>query len=172
MLIVLALGLCGLCAWQWYGQTVQRNQMESMNQLLNQKIAAIQDYTNSIHTLDNQVAQMDAHITELKGTIKTNEDIILNQKRQMNGMEATNEVMSSEIEQYKVGVKKLEDKLKEAFDGIQKQNDAIKVLVSQRDDFVEKLNASIKERNNIVSNYNDLVLRFEKLQGDGKSASK
>src|SRR6201993_1860170 len=107
LLIMLALCLCGLCAWQWYGQTLQRNQMESMKQVLNQKVAAIQDYTNSIHMLDNQMAQIDAHITELKGTIKTNEDIILNQKRQLNALEATNEMMGSQIEQYKDGVKKL-----------------------------------------------------------------
>lgn len=169
LLILLALALCGLCAWQWYGQTMQRNQIEGVNQLLNQKIAAIQDYTNTIHAMDGQIAQMDARLTELKGTIKTNNDVILNQKRELNRLEATNQALTLQIEAYKEGVEKLEQKLKETYDGVQKQNEAIKMLAAQRDEFVQKLNASVKDRNDIVNKYNDLVGQYEKLQNSKSS---
>ncbi len=29
LFIVLALGLCGLCTWQWYEQTVQRTEIQT-----------------------------------------------------------------------------------------------------------------------------------------------
>ena len=83
LLIALALALCALCVWQWYGQTLQRNQIDSLNVQLSQKLAAIQGYTNSIRAMDDQIAQMDARITQLKDTIKTNDDLILIQKREM-----------------------------------------------------------------------------------------
>lgn len=139
-----------------------------MNQLLSQKLAAIQQYTNSIHVMDRQIAQMDAHVTELKGTIITNEQMILEQKRELNRLDATNETMTLEIGEYKDGVQKLEQKLKQAYDGIQKQNDAMKELTAQRDEFVQKLNASIKDRNDIVAKYNELAAQYQKLQGGGK----
>jgi len=59
-------------------------------------------------------------------------------------------------------VDKLEARLKDAYDGIRKQNDAIKQLTTQRDEFVQKLNDSIKDRNDIVTKYNDLVKSMEK----------
>jgi chromosome segregation ATPase len=169
LLILLALALCGLCCWQWYWQTLQRKEMESVTQLLNQKVAAIQDYTNSIHTMDGQIAQMDARLTEFKATIKTNNEVILQQKRELNNLEATNNALTLKIEAYKEGVDKLEQKLKEAYDGIQKQNDAIKTLTAQRDEFVQKLNTSVKDRNDVVNKYNDLVAQYEKLQNSKSS---
>jgi chromosome segregation ATPase len=172
LLIILALALCGLCVWQWYGQTVQRNQIDSLNQLLAQKLAAIQSYTNSIKTMDDQIAQMDARITQLKGTIKTNDDLILSQKRTMNQQDAENQSLTNQVSQYKLAVDTLQGKLKEAYDGVQKQNDAIKELVAQRDEFVQKLNDSVKERNAIVDKYNALVARVEQAQGTAKPPDK
>jgi uncharacterized coiled-coil DUF342 family protein len=58
----------------------------------------------------------------------------------------------------------LEARLKEAYDGISKQNETFKELVAQRDELVNKYNNSVKERNDIVEKYNQLV---EKLQPAG-----
>jgi chromosome segregation ATPase len=166
LLILLALSLCVLCVYQWYGQTRQRNQMDGMNLLLSQKLAAIQGYTNSIHTMDGQIAQMDAHINELKATIKTNDELFLDQKRELNRMALTNEFLTTQVGEYKQAVATLEVKLKEAYDGVKKQNDAITQLVAQRDDYVKKLNDSIKDRNDIVAKYNELAESVKKLQQD------
>jgi chromosome segregation ATPase len=163
LLIVLALALCALCAFQWYGQTRQRIQMNEQGQLISQQLAAIQNFTNTIATLQNQVAQSDAHITTLRDTITTNEQFILTQKRELNRLEIENESLTNQITQYQTATATLQDKLKEAYDGIKKQNDAIKELAAQRDDFVQKLNDSVKDRNAIVAKYNELAAKIEKL---------
>jgi len=172
LLIILALSLCALCLWQWYGETLQRNHIDDLNLLLTQKLAAIQSYTNSIKTMDDQIAQMDARITQLKGTIKTNDDLILSQKRTMNKLDAENQLLTNRVDEYKVTVETLQGKLKETYDGVQKQNEALKELVAQRDDFVQKLNDSVKERNAIVDKYNALVGRAEQSQGTAKPSDK
>ena len=66
LFIVLAIGLCSLCAWQWYEQTVQRTEIQTLNRIVYDRDAAIQGYTNSIATLNHQVNQMDMRITEIK----------------------------------------------------------------------------------------------------------
>jgi chromosome segregation ATPase len=164
LLIVLALGLCALCAFQWYGQTLQRTQIDSLNKLIYDKSTAIQGYTNSINTMEHQIARMDGQITEFKDTVRTNNQTILAQKREINKLEATDEGLNKEITDYKDAVDKFQAKLKEAYDGVKKQNDAIKELTAQRDEFVQKLNDSVKDRNDVVSKYNELVARVEKLQ--------
>jgi TolA-binding protein len=165
LLVVLALGLCLLCAFQWHGQTIQREQINRLNQISYDKSVEIQRYTNSIATMEHQISQMDGQITELKVTVKTDEQTILDQKRELNKLEAQSEALTNEISQYKEATAGLEAKLKDAYDGVKKQNEAIKQLVVERDDFVKKYNDSVNERNTIVGKYNELVGQMEKLQG-------
>jgi chromosome segregation ATPase len=162
LLIVLALGLCALCLYQWYDQTVERNHIEKLNQLLAEKSTAMQGYTNSIATMNDEIARMDSSLTELKQTDQADNEIILGQKRDLNRLQLTSEVLTNQIAEYTNAVATLETKLRDAYDGIKKQNAAIQELTAQRDDFVQKLNDSIKDRNGIVNKYNKLVKQVEK----------
>jgi chromosome segregation ATPase len=163
LLIILALGLCGLCVSQWYGQTIQRNEIQTLEQSVYGKSAAIQAYTNSMRTMDRQIAQMDARITELKAQAKTNAEFVVTQNREINRLQVVAEGLTNEITEYKSAVETLQGKLKEAYDGIKKQNEAMKELAAQRDEFLNKLNDSVKERNAIVAKYNDLANQYKDL---------
>jgi chromosome segregation ATPase len=161
LLIVVALSLCGLCVYQWSGQTRQRVEIEKLEDMVYQKAAAIQGYTNSIHDMDAQIAHMDARITELKAKARTNADLILSQRRSLNGLQLTAAALTNELAQYKAAVTNLEGKLKVAYAGIEKQNAAMKDLVAQRDQFVRKYNDEVKDRNDVVSKYNELVRQVQ-----------
>ena len=164
LLIIVALSLCGLCVYQWYGQTLQRNALQKLEQTVYEKSAAIQGYTNSIRTMDDQITQMDARITQLKSEAKTNANLVIAQKGEINHLQATTDGLTNQVADYRSAVESLQGKLKAAYGGIQKQNEAMKELVAQRDEFVKKLNDSVKERNEIVNKYNDLVSQVEKNQ--------
>lgn len=157
LLITLALALCGLCVFQWYVQTIQRNEIQTLNALVFQKNSDIQGDTNSIATLNGQVEQLDARLTELKAAAATNEQLVFSQKAEIVKLQFTDEKQTNEIAQYKDAVATLQSKLKDAYVGIAQQNEAITNLVAQRDDFVQKLNASVKDRNDIVAKYNALA---------------
>ncbi len=134
LFIVLAIGLCSLCVWQWYEQTVQRSEIQTLNRIVYDRNAAIQGYTNSIATLNHQVNQMDARLTEIKAEAETNEQRVIAQKAEIEQLQFANETATNEIVQYKDAVGALEAKLKEAYAGIDKQNGAISNLVAQRND--------------------------------------
>jgi chromosome segregation ATPase len=165
LLIILALCLCGLCAYQWYGQTLQGEQIEKLNQFVYDKNVAIRNYTNSIATLNHQIAEMDANLTRLRNTAKTNAQTIDSQKLDIARLRTINAGLTNQVAQYKEAVGTMTAKLKEAYDGIKKQNAALKELVAQRDEFVKKYNDSINDRNNIVSKYNELAGQVRKMQG-------
>ena len=171
LLIILALGLCGLCVYQWYDQTVQRNRMENLNQLLAQKSTAIQGFTNTIETQTHQIGQMDARITELKNAAATNDQASAAQKREITRLQLVTESLTNQIGQYKTAVETLQAKLQELVDGIKKQNAAIAELTTQRDDFIQKLNDSIKDRNAVVDKYNDLVKQVDKANASGNNVN-
>ncbi len=165
LFIVLAIGLCSLCTWQWYEQTVQRTEIQTLNRMVYDRNAAIQGCTNSIATLNHQVNQMDARITELKAVAVTNEQLAISQKAEIVQLQFANETATNEIEQYKATVDALEAKLKEAYAGIDQQNGAISNLVAQRNDLVQKYNDEVKDRNDVVEKYNELV---KQVQSGGK----
>jgi chromosome segregation ATPase len=168
LLVGLALALCVLCAFQWHVQTVQRDEITTMNGILYGNNVTIQDATNSIATLNHQVNQMDASLTETKAVAATNQQTVVLQKAQIFKLELASENLTNEIAQYKAAVDALQSKLKEAYSGIEKQNETITNLVVQRDDFVKKYNNSVKSRNDIVAKYNDLVSQVQKQQGGQK----
>jgi chromosome segregation ATPase len=165
LLIILALALCGLCVFQWYEQTVQRNEIQKQNGMLYDRDAAIQSDTNSIAMLNAQVNQMDARISEIKAAAATNEQLVFSQKAEIVQLQFANENFTNEIAQYKSAVNTLTAKLKDAYAGIEEQNRTISNLISQRDDLVQKYNDAVSNRNDVVTKYNDLVKQVEKQNG-------
>jgi chromosome segregation ATPase len=161
LLIVLAIALCGLCAWQWYAQTVQRQTIGDLNQMVFDRNAAIESYTNSIASLNSQVDEMGGRIAELKSTMATNEQMVVSQKAQIEQLQFDSATFTNEIAQYKTAVDVLESKLKDADDGIDKQNETISNLLSQRNDLVQKYDELATNRNDIVAKYNALVKQEE-----------
>jgi chromosome segregation ATPase len=157
LFIALALGLCGLCAWQWYAQTVQRTTIGQLNQMVYDRNALIQNDTNSIATLNGQVAEMDGRITALKSTVATNGQIMASQKAQITQLQFDHDNDTNEIAQYKVAVNTLESRLKDANDNIDKQNTVITNLLLQRNGLVTKYDELATNRNDIVMKYNALV---------------
>jgi chromosome segregation ATPase len=173
LLFFLSLGLCGLCAWQWYVQTLLHNEGQELQKTIFKQASDIENYTNSIKNMDAEIAGLSTRITELKQAAMTNAQISLEQKREILRLQSSGEIMSNEIVQYKDVLDKMEAKLKEASEGIAKQNDAIKQLVTERDDAIKKYNDSIKDRNVLAEKYNNLVDRFNKLQAtNGPDAAK
>jgi chromosome segregation ATPase len=172
LLILLALALCGLCAFQWYEQTQQRNAIGTLNRLVFQNNSDIQNYTNSIATLNQQVEQLDVSLSDAKAVAATNEELAITQKAEITKLQFTGEGLTNEITQYKQAVDSLESKLKEAYDGINRQNAAITNLIAQRDDFVRKYNDEVNDRNGIVAKYNELAKQVEKLQSGSNNDNK
>jgi chromosome segregation ATPase len=168
LLIVLALALCGLCSWQWYEQTIQRDEIGTLNEIVYQKNADVQNDTNSIAVLNHQVQQMDDRINEIKAAVATNEQLVVEQKREISKLEFNSLNLTNEITQYRQAVETLQSKLKDAYVDIGKQNETITNLVAQRDHFVEKFNDSVKDRNEVVAKYNELVSQVQKQQSGSK----
>lgn len=157
LLIVFALALCALCAWQWNNQVDLHKSLTSLTQSNYDLTVSIRGYTNSIGVLDRQVAQMDARLTELRDTIKSNNASSFT-------LQEENARLKTFSEQYSNAVVALQNQIKQANDSIRRQNESVKGLVAERDEYVKRLNESIKERNEIVGKYNELVKQFEEYQ--------
>jgi len=164
LLVILGICLCALCAYQWYGQTVERSAIQKLNQMVYDKSVEIRDDTNSIATLNHQVSQLDESVTDLRKTLGIQDDKIASQKRELYLLQFGYEQATNEIAQYQDAVGTLTNRLAEAYAGIEKQNAALKELAAQREQLVQKYNDEVIDRNNIVSNYNALAAEVKKIQ--------
>jgi chromosome segregation ATPase len=163
LLIGCALGLCALCALQWYRETRQREEVMHLTKRVFERDSVIQTHTNSIHIMDGKIAQLESRIGELRDTVKTNDATILQQKRELTKLESIATGLTNQIEEYKAAVDVYQARLKEASVGIERQNELIKSLGDERNELVNRLNESTKERNDIVQKYNELVKVVEEL---------
>jgi len=157
LLIVFAIGLCGLCTWQWFSQMRQQNQLNALAQSNYDQTVAIQGYTNSLNAADHEIAQLDARLTELRDGLKSNTAVLF-------AVRADHNRLTAVAEQYSNAVVVLESQLKQANEIIHQQNAGVKHLVQERDEYVSRLNQSIKDRNALVTQYNALVKQVEVLQ--------
>lgn len=154
LLIGLAICLCGLCTWQWYSQVLLRNDLTRLAQTAYDQSVAIRGYTNSIATMEQQIATLDASLTELRDLAKSNTATLARLRQE-----------SSSFSNAAVRYKDLaEENTKQANDVIHRQQDTIQRLISERDAFVKQLNESIQDRNGIVTQYNALVKRVQEMQ--------
>ena len=161
LFVLVALCLCGLCAWQWYVQTVQRQTITDLNQMVYDRNAQIQTDTNSIAALNSRVNDMDTRLTQLKAAAATNALEMASQKAQIFQLQFANANLTNDVSQYKAAVDTLESRLKDAYAGIDKQNQTITNLVSQRNDLVQRYDQLATNRNDIVLKYNALLKQVE-----------
>jgi chromosome segregation ATPase len=113
--------------------------------------------------MDGKIAGMDQSIAQLNQELATNRLTLIAQERDIARLLALNDTLTNQIPQYTNAIATLEARLKDAYDGITRQNAAFKELTAQRDEFVKKYNDSVKDRNDIVAKYNDVVARLNQL---------
>ena len=140
LLVILALGLCGLCAWQWHTQVQQHKMSAKLSQTIADQTGEILQATNSIMLLDQQLAQMDARLTELRSGAQSNR---------------------TEIATTRADNQRLTDTLAQANANIHQQNEMLKNVAAQRDALLQRLNEAIQDRNAVVAKYNALVKQVE-----------
>ena len=143
LLIILALGLCGLCTWQWRDQVQQHRILTAFSQTIADQAVEIQRATNSVAVLDQQLVQMDARLTELRSVLQSNRT----------------EITAGRIEN-----QRLTSALTQANENIRQQNEILKTVAAQRDAFLQRLNQAIEDRNALVAKYNALVKQIEEVR--------
>lgn len=164
LLIVLSAGLCVLCIFQWRVQAIQRAKLEDLSRVIETNAMALHEATNAIRHADDQVADLQATITKLSAELANKGGVLVSRATELERLQKLATGQGQRIEALSKEAAMLQSKLKEACAGIEKQNAAFKDLVTQRNELAARLDASIKDRNQIVEKYNELVKQIEKLQ--------
>jgi len=172
--MALAFALCALCVWQWHFQTVERGWLADRNKDIAARDTQIQGYTNSLDKMNLQISRMDQTIAglndNLNQALKTNSDFIIQQKREIARLGASNDTLLSDIAQYTNALVTLQSNLNSAYDGIKTQNTNLELLAADRDKWYKMYTNTVSQYNDLVGKYTNVVDRLNKLQAAATNA--
>lgn len=163
LLIAVALGLCGLCTYQWYRESRLRTEMEGQSRELYRKKDTINGLNTALQQTREDAERLDKLNVRLNGEIKTNALEIAGLRRQVDQLTQETNRLSGDLATYKNSLEVANANTAEANKAVQTQNQTIKQLVDERTGLVEKYKEVVKQ-------YEDLVKQFEAYQADVKKA--
>ena len=92
--------------------------------------------------------------------LKTNREVIIEQKREIARLGANNDTLLSDIAQYTNAIATLQSNLDTAYEGIKAQNANLELLVKDRDKWVGMYTNMVITNNHIISQYNELMGKY------------
>jgi uncharacterized phage infection (PIP) family protein YhgE len=146
ILMLLLLGLCGLCAWQW-----QRE--EQLRDLTHRQLAEI---TGLHKTLEENVARAkaaDAEILRLTEALNEIKTASVAKSQYDEALDAAQKMREGVLKQ-NTAIKQQQEALTKANATIAEANRTVEKLVAERDGLSQKLNA-------LAQQYNKLVKRLQ-----------
>lgn len=157
LLILFALGLCGLSAYQWNRETRLHTDRQGLQDKLIAREENIQALQATIKRVEADVARLEIVKTELTETGKSNRLEIDGLKKNLYRTEKEGDALRDQINAYKAAVEKQNESLKRQNEIITEQNGKMKELAEERNGFVEKYNKLAKDYNQVVKEYNELA---------------
>lgn len=169
ILIVLALGLCGLCAVQWVRETrlrVRVDELQGERQKLNDEKVAVeaqgkrfQDDIQRIEKERSASLQREEEVKKERNELK----VALNGANL--ALERTNKVLNIYVE----GLQKANDAIRQQNEGVTRLKADYSKLVEDRNQVVGKFNELAKQHETTVKQFNELIDKWNTQQDQLKA---
>ena len=146
ILLLLLLGLCGLCAWQW-------NREELLRDLTRRQLAENTDLRKALEENSARAKAGDAEILRLTETLSEIKTASVAKSQYDEALAAAQTLREGVLKQNAV-LKEQQEALLKANAAVVQANQSVEKLAAERDGFIQKLNA-------LTLQYNKLVKRVQ-----------
>jgi hypothetical protein len=164
LLIALALGLCGLVAYQWYRDADLRKQLTERGK----QMQAMNEQKHEIEVTGKRVEEELKRVEQLKERLteqdKTNKVELSRTKRDLAEANLKLERATKQGDAYKVAYEKMATDIKAQNESMKKLNEAYLNVVNVQKDTVEKYKKLATDCEELNARYNKLFEQAEKLQ--------
>jgi chromosome segregation ATPase len=156
LLILFALCLCGLIAFQWDRETKLQQDKQRLTDTIHDKLEAIQSLQGQLKRTEDEVRRLDKLKNELTETGKSNRVEIAELRRDLEKANADIERNAKQIDVYKTALDKANESIKKQNEDIKTQNEEMKKLADERNETVVKFNKVVEDYNDLAKKWNDL----------------
>jgi septal ring factor EnvC (AmiA/AmiB activator) len=171
ILIVLALGLCGLCAVQWARETRLRlrvDELQGERQKLNDEKVAVEAQGKRFQ---DDIQRIERERSDLMKSAETNNAQLVRFRADLQranfSLEQTNKVLSIYVE----GLQKANDAIRQQNEGVTRLKSDYSKLVEDRNQIVGKFNDLAKQHESTVKQFNELIEKWNNQQEQLKAES-
>ena len=168
VLIVLALGLCGLCAFQWVRETklrVRVDELQAERQKLNDEKASVEAQGRRFQ---EEIQRVERERAELFKTTQTNNEALVKARAELAKASLEGERFRKTADAYKEGFDKANESIRQQNEGLLKMKADITKVLAERNQAVEKYNELVKLYDEAVQKLNDLVQKWNAQQEELK----
>ena len=159
LLILFALSLCVLIAFQWVRETHLRANVQSLTDTVHDKTEAILNLQATIRRDEEEIKRLDGIKNQLTQTVKSNDVQIASLTKDLDKVKSDLEKQERQSEAYKTALDKANENIIRQNEDIKSQNEQLKKLAEERNEAVVKFNK-------MVTNFNELAQKWNKLQED------
>ena len=163
LLVALALGLCGLCTYQWYREASLRNEMETQSRELYKRKEIVSDLEGRLQRSEADRFRLDKAHVELTAVIRSNTLELASLGKRLDQAEKQAEQQKQAAETYKSAYETANANTEKANEEIKKQAAVASQLATERTDLIAKYNGVVKQ-------YEELVKQFKAYEADVKKA--
>lgn len=163
-LIVLALGLCGLCAFQWVRETRLRGRVDGLQgerRVLAEEKAAVEAQAKRFQ---EEIRRVERERAELRASSETN--ALLNQRLRLELQKAAveSEQAKRTADSYKAAFEKANVSIREQNEVVAKLKADYLKLADDRNAQVHRYNEMAKQQASLVKRFDDLAQKWNALQ--------
>lgn len=154
LLIALALGLCGLVAFQWLHETSLRKDVRGLTDQVQSGREAIQNLEQAVRRGEAEIRRLGGINNALTQTLKSNDVQIASLYRDLEKNQAENERLASQVQTYKNALSSANESIKKQNGDIRQQNEDMRRMGEERNDAVRKFNELARKHNDLVVKWN------------------
>lgn len=163
-LIIFALALCGLVAFQWHRETRLRQEIQSLNDTLHSKLEVLQNQQGILKQNDEEIKRLDALKQELTGMVKSNRLEIAKLSDDLERSEGAGQQGRETLQKYKTALEEANARITKQNEAVSKQNENLKKLAADHAAMAAKYNQ-------LVTEFNELARKWNEAQAGATNAS-
>jgi len=164
ILIVLALGLCGLAAFQWTRETTFREGIESLRHTNVVLMTLQNEAENKATRYQAELADVEKKRADIVAENRTNKFRVGKLELEVAKFEANLNYSSNLVVAFSNAVQNANQSIRIQNQSISNLNTEFKKLAEDRNEVVKRYNALAQDQQKTVEEYNKLVKQFEDFQ--------
>jgi len=161
VLIVLALGLCLLCAVQWLREARLQQELALAQATIAARDKTVLELQTAGKRLEADLLSLDSRNAGLRDALRTNAQELAELRQNLSRAEGDLGIARAQLGSYKQAITQANANIETNNAAIRDQNKLLQETVAQRDDLLKRLNEMTRRYNDLVEKYNALVKQVE-----------
>lgn len=167
LLMVFAVGLCALCAFQWVREARQHEEIAERDQKIRQLHEAKNQAEGLAQRYEGEIERLEEDRGSLLERVQKVSREASQAKADLAKLQFESEAAIAQLDAYREALEKANASIQDQNEGIRTLNEAYKRLSEERNEVVEKYNDLARQYDELGGKYNEAVDRYNTLARRG-----